>query len=258
MKHLKKKISSTFMTRFMTGLLTLALIGLSACAKTEQDPFRGYRKYSSAELYQKGGQALAKKHYEQATKYLEAMDALYPFSPNIEQAELDLIYAYYMNGDPASSITAAERFTRLYPRSADIDYAYYMRGVVSFSLGLTWLQKAVGINPGARDLDNLEQANKAFRELVSLYPNSPYAPDARLRIIYIRNLLAQRELSVAEFYYEREAYVAAANRASRIVAHYSGAPVTKDALVLMRDAYRKLGLHELQEKTQHLIQANYP
>ena len=251
MKHLIKYLITVW-------LGYLVLFGLSGCAKTEQDPFRVYRKYSSAELYQKGGQALAKKHYEQATKYLEAMDALYPFSPNIEQAELDLIYAYYMNGAPASSITAAERFTRLYPRSAHVDYAYYMRGVVSFSLGLTWLQKAVGTNPGSRDLDNLEQANKAFRELVALYPDSPYTPDARLRIVYIRNLLAQRELSIAEFYYEREAYVAAANRAARIVAHYSGAPVTKQALILMRNAYQKLGLHELQEKTQRIIQANYP
>lgn len=236
----------------------LALMWLAGCTKTEQDPYKSYRKYSSTELFERGQKALVKKHYEDATHNLEAIDALYPFSPYAEQAQLELIYAYYMNGDPASAVTAADRYVRIYPRSPHVDYAYYMRGIVSLSQGLTWLQRRVGMNPGSRDLDNLQQAYKSFASLLDQYPQSQYAYDARLRMNYIRNMMAQRELTIAEFYYERQAYVAAANRAAAIVQHYPGASANEAALVLMVRSYKELGLVDMTNKSLALLRANYP
>lgn len=248
------------MKKFMLRLLVLAVtLGvLAGCTKTEQDPYKHYRKYSSSELFERGEKALAKKHYDQASRDLEAIDALYPFSPNAEQAQLDLIYAYYMNGDPASSVTAADRFVRIYPRSPHVDYAYYMRGIVSLSQGLTWLQRHVGMDPGSRDYDSLRQSYKSFSTLIELYPQSRYTPDAKVRINYIRNLLAHRELTVAEFYYEREAYVAAANRAAMVVQHYPGAAANEQALILMKRSYDKLGLVDLANRSVALLRANFP
>ncbi len=246
----------------MKKLLLMVFLSLAitvvGCSKTEQDPYQDFRGETSNALFTKASTALAKGNYDTSVKYFEALDALYPFGPYAERGQMDIIYAYFMDGDDASSITAADRYVRLYPRGKNVDYAYYMRGVVGFNLGLSWLQKKVGINPGLRDVSTLQTSFASFSIVADEYPHSIYAEDSLVRMAYIRNLLANREIAVAKFYMEREAYVAAANRASYVVSHFQGSDQVSQALAIMIKAYRKLGLAKMAQSSYDLLKTNFP
>lgn len=240
---------------FLCVLFSVLIVG---CTKTNIDEYAAYRTQSEAQIFNGGESLLAKKKYAEAAKSFEALDAVYPFGQYSQQGQLDVIYAYYMSGDDASAIAAADRYTRLYPRGENVDYAYYMRGLAGFRVGLSWIQKAYHTDPAMRDISTLQQSYSSFAILTELFPQSPYAKDSLLRMAYIRNLLARREVEVAEFYMERDAYVAAANRASYVVQHYNGSPQVADALVIMVQAYTKLGLPNMAQKSQAILLASYP
>lgn len=240
---------------FLIVAILLALVG---CAKKDVDPYKAFRGKTSTELFTTGEKALAKENYSEAVKNFEALDAIYPFGPYAQQAQLDIIYAYYKSGDDASAIAAADRYVRLYPRGRDVDYAYYMRGIIGFNLGLSWLQKLSGVNPAARDVSTLQQSFASFNTLVQTFPHSRFRADALTRMRYIRNLMAQREIMIAQFYMKRHAYVAAANRASYVVQHFQGSPQVIKGLAIMVRAYRALDLPKMADSTYHLLQMNYP
>lgn len=239
-------------------LLCVLVCLVVGCSKKPVDPLVGYRDKTSTQLFNDGERALAKGSYSVAVKNFEALDAIYPFGPYAEQGQLDIIYAYYKDGDDASAMVAADRYTRLYPRGAHVDYAFYMRGIVGFNEGLSWLQKAVGVDPAPRDISTLQQSYAAFAMVVHQFPNSLYYSDSLTRMAYIRNLLARREVMIAEFYLEHQAYVAAANRATYVVQHFQGSPQVINALVVMVKAYRALDLEEMANKTYAILQTNYP
>ncbi|WP_100622840.1 outer membrane protein assembly factor BamD [Candidatus Coxiella mudrowiae] len=239
-------------------LTFLYLCVLTSCAGKDVDPYQAYRGKTSIELFTAGEKALAKKNYSEAVKNFEALDAIYPFGPHAQQAQLDVIYVYYKNGDIASAIVAADRYIRLYPRGRHVDYAYYMRGIVGFDLGLSWVQKLAGVNPASRDISTLQQSYRAFATLVDTFPQSPYVPDALTRMKYIRNLMAQREIMIAQFYLKRHAYVAAANRATYVVQHFQGSPEVIKGLAIMVQAYRALDLPKMADSSYQLLKINYP
>ncbi|MGB6977314.1 MAG: outer membrane protein assembly factor BamD [Gammaproteobacteria bacterium] len=237
-------------------ILLLGLLFLAGCSSSsKEDMFKGM---TENQIYTGGQKALAKGHYSKAAQHFEALQANYPFGEHAEQIDRNIIYAYYKNGDAASAIAAADRYIHLYPQSSYVDYAYYMKGRVNFDRGRTHLQEMVGVNPAQRDLKYMNQAFNAFNDLLQQYPHSPYSPDARQRMIYIRNLLAQQQLEIAQFYFTRQVYVAAANRASLVVRHYEGAPQVIPALVLMVKSYRALGLTDQANDALQVLQYNYP
>jgi outer membrane protein assembly factor BamD len=236
--------------------LVVGLLFLVGCASSsKEDVFKGM---TETQIYVGGQQALAKGHYAKASQHYEALQANYPFGEHAEQVDRNIIYAYYKNGDAASALAAADRYIHLYPQSQYVDYAFYMKGLVNFDRGRTHLQEVVGVNPAQRDLKYMNQSFNAFSDLVQQYPRSPYSRDAHQRMIYIRNLLAQQQLEIAEFYFRRQVYVAAANRAGYIVRHYQGAPQVIPALVLMVKSYRALGLTEQANEALRVLQYSYP
>jgi outer membrane protein assembly factor BamD len=210
------------------------------------------------ELYAKAQASLKKKNYDTAVKDFEALDGLYPFGKYAKRARLDVIYAYYMNGDDASTVVAAERYLHLQPRSKGADYANYMRGVASFSKGQSWLQKKFNVSPADRDSKRLYQAYDSFKTVVQDYPDSIYVKDSELRMAYIRNLIAEHSMRVARYYYSIKAYVAAADRASEIVSHLQEAKQVPDALAMLVESYRQLNLPERAEESYAILKANYP
>lgn len=236
-------------------LLELIVIG---CTKKNVDPYCVSRNKTPMELLNTGEKALAKENYVEAVKNFKALNAIYPFWPRAQQAELDTIYAYYKSGDMASAIIAADRYIHLYPQGLHVDYAYYMRGVIGFDFGLSCLQKLADVNPAAHDVSTLQQSFAAFTTLVQNFPHSLYISDALTRMRYIRNLMAQREITIAEFYMKRYAYLAAANRASYVVQHFQGSPQVIKGLAIMVQAYRALNLPKIADSIYHLLQTNYP
>lgn len=247
---MKKILAILAMTTLLGGFLT-------ACSTTT-DPSEAYKGESPQEIYQRGKTALQDKSYNEAVKRFEALDVQYPFGSNTESAQLYLIYAYYMKEDYTLSVSAADRFIRLHPTNPHVDYAYYMRGVSDFYQNMGVLEKIFSIDLATRDLTQIQKSYNDFNELVTNFPNSRYVPAAHRYMIYLRNMLAAHELNVAKYYYNRGAYVAAANRASGMVAHFQGAPAVVDGLVLMAKSYHKLGMTRMEQDTLAVLRYNYP
>jgi outer membrane protein assembly factor BamD len=247
---MNKKMKLLYLTALLTGLL-------SACSSTT-DPADAYKGETEQQIYTKGRVALQDKSYSEATKRFEALDIQYPYGTDTENAQLYLIYAYYMKEEYTLAVAAADRFIRIHPANPNVDYAYYLRGISDYYQNMGILEKMFAIDLATRDLSQIQKSYSDFNELVVRFPNSRYAPAAHQYMVYLRNVLADHELRVAEYYYNRQAYVAAANRASGLVARFQGAPTVVDALELMVKAYRKLCLTKLEQDTLSVLKYNYP
>lgn len=243
-----------------TSWLVFALFvtALTACSEDVKTPADIYKGQSAETIFQGGEAALAKGSYKDAVDRFEGLDALYPFSPYEEQAQLNIIYAYYKTGDYAMSVAAADRYIHLYPRGAHVDYAYYMKGIANTTVNRGLGSGIVELDISSRDLGSAKEAFNDFAELLRRYPDSPYAAAARSRMVYLRNMLAQSEVNIAQFYYDRRAYVAAANRANVVVQDYQQAPAVTQALALMVRSYRKLDLEEPASRAWQVLAYNYP
>ena len=246
------------MRLLLAMLIATLLLGGCSGNKAPVSPADAFANRSAEQIFQGGEQALVKKQYQKAIQHFEALDILYPFGVHDEQAQLDLIFAYYQHTDYAQAAVAASRFIRLYPRSQHVDYAYYMRGMANFNQDRGVFQRYVETDLAKRDLGTAKQAYRDFMDFIHRYPNSAYAADARERMIYLRNLMARHELLVARFYYRREAYVAAVNRCLYLIEHYQQAPEIVKALELLVLSYQELELPGLAQQFMDVLAYNYP
>lgn len=238
-------------------LIALCALTLAACATKISGP-EAFKNYTAKQILTGGEAALAKHNYKEATRYFEAIEALYPFDPEAQKGQLDIIYAYYKSDDYASALAAADRYIHLYPAGKHTDYAYYMKGIINFEKDRNWLQKIYTKHSEELDLVTLQESFNDFETLIKLSPKSFYAKDAEKRMLHIRDLLAKRELQTAKFYFDRKAYIASANRASYIVKHLEGAPQMADALKIMIKSYRALGADKQANDALRLLNLNFP
>ncbi|GLX80049.1 outer membrane protein assembly factor BamD [Thalassotalea insulae] len=243
----------TFKTLFLTLLLTL--VGCSSSNDTEVDKIPDK---SAQALFADAREALDGGLYKKAIQILSAIDSRYPFGPISHQVQLDLIYSYYKSGDSAQGIALAERFLRLNPNHANIDYVYYMRALMHLSTEENMFQDLLGIDRADRDPTAAREAFNDFKTILTNYPESKYAADARKRMIGIKSRLAKYELSVARFYLKREAYASAANRGRYIVEYYNPSEAVEQALEIMIECYDKMGLEDLKSNAKQVLAANYP
>lgn len=235
----------------------MALTGCSLNDKG-QSPGDAFQGQSAQQIFNAGEVSLKKKHYKDAIAHFEGLEALYPFSSYEEQAQIDSIYAYYESSDYDSAAAAADRFIRLYPRSEHIDYVYYMKGMSHYQVNRGFASKYVNLDLAKRDMASANQAYDDFAQLVQLYPDSTYGVSAKQRMIALRNLMAQHELEVGNYYYGHGSYLAAANRGDYVVEHYQQAPAIVPSLALMVRSYRMLGLTDLANRALSILQYNYP
>ncbi len=213
---------------------------------------------SVSELYAKAKVEMNAENYEKATEYLEKLQSRFPYGIYAQQAQLDLIYVYYKNEDSASAIAAADRFVKFHPNSPAVDYAYYMKGLANFIGDTGVISSMVQKDMSKRDPKSETESFEAFKQLVTRFPSSKYAPDARQRMLYLANNLALHETHVAEYYYRRGAYVAAINRAKEVLLKFSGTPSTEKALIVMVRSYDALGMTQLQKDAERVLDSTYP
>lgn len=245
----------------LTHLFLLPVIAcglLMAACSTTTDPAEAYKGESPEHIFQKGEEELRDKNYQEAIKRFEALDVQYPLDRNTETAQLQIIYAYYMSSDYASAESAADRFISAHPASPHVDYAYYLRGLSNYYQNLGVFERLFAVDLSTRDLTQLKKSFADFAQLVRQFPNSPYAPAAHQYMVYLRNAIATHELDVAKYYFGREAYVAAADRANLIVRHYDGSPAVPEALVIMVKSYRALHLTQNADDAMKVLELNYP
>ncbi|MGR8946897.1 MAG: outer membrane protein assembly factor BamD [Gammaproteobacteria bacterium] len=188
----------------------------------------------------------------------EKLQTRYPFGPYAAQAQLELAYCYYKSEEPGSAIAAIDRFVKLNPTHQHMDYAYYLRGLVMFNAGKGLTDRFVNRDPSQRDPGASLSAFQDFSELIKRYPESKYVSDAQLRMRHLRNILAQHEVNVANFYMRRGAFVAAANRARNVVENFQQTPAMPEALVLLAKSYKVLELTDLSADALRVLELNYP
>lgn len=233
------------------SLLTTLL--LAGCSSTKVDPYQGD---PPEYIYAKGHTALQKGNNTDALAAYQSLDSQYPFNPLTQKGDLESIYAYYDNSSPAMAVTTASRYTKIYPSGPNLDYAYYMMGVVDFENGRGFLQKYFPYDMSKHHADNYTNAYNYFNTVVTSYASSPYANDARRRMIYLNNTLAQYQMNVADFDFQKKAYVAAINRAQDVIIHFPTTPQSRAALVMMLNSYQALGMTDLATSTQSVLALN--
>ena len=237
-------------------ILTLCLI-VTGCSETPDETNDEYAEWTAEQFYRQARDALNEKRYEKAAKLYEKLEARYPFGKYATQAQMDVAYAYYKNDEPDSAIAAADRFIKLNPAHPNVDYAYYIKGLVNYNRGITFVDRFVPTDSSQRDPGATLDSYKDFDELVRRFPNSRYAEDSKQRMLSLRNNLAMHEIHVADFYMRREAFLAAARRCGEVIRKYQKTQAVPVALEIMEQAYRKLGLVQLADDTHRVFELNY-
>jgi len=238
--------------RLFAVLFSLLILG--ACSMPEQ--IDETKDWSASQFYSMAKEALKDNDYEQAIKYYDGLQARFPFGPYATQAQLDTIYAHYKNGEPDSAIAAADHFIKLYPQNPYVDYAYYLKGLANYNRNTSILTQLIASDPSQRDATAALSSFNDFAELVRRYPDSKYSADARQRMLYLRNNVAKYQLHVARYYMKRGAYLAAANRANRVVTEFERTDAVKEALEIMMDAYTRLGMTALADDAKRVYALN--
>ncbi|GAW97847.1 MULTISPECIES: outer membrane protein assembly factor BamD [Colwellia] len=238
-------------------ILTVLALALTGCSSSGADIEKVPDK-SAQSLFVDARSALDNGLYQKAIQILGAIDSRFPFGPISHQVQLDLIYAYYKSGDAAQGIALTDRFLRLNPNNSNIDYVYYMRALINISTEENLFQDLAGIDRTDRDPEASRSAFKDFKSIVTDFPDSKYAADARKRMISIKSRLAQYELAVAKYYIKREAYASAANRGRYILEYFAPSPEIEQALEIMIESYDKLALNDLKKNALQVLAANYP
>lgn len=243
------------MGRLILLILLLALMLAGGCATGKKhDDETG----SAADLYAKGKKALDDGYFETAIEQFELLEARYPFGEYARQAQLDLAYAYYKFDNPESSIAVADRYIKTYPRSPSVDYAYYIRGLANFDQASDFFSRLLNEDVAKRDPRAAQESFRHFAELVDRFPASRYAADARQRMIFLKNHLARHEIHVAHYYLRRGAYIAVIKRCQNVLETYPRTTSVPDALALMEDTYKLLGLDQLAVEAASVLKLNYP
>ena len=217
-----------------------------------------YADWTAEKFRSEAKRMVDNSNYEKAIKLYQALESRYPFGEDSAQTELDIAYAYFKNNEPDSAIAAADRFAKINPRSPAIDYAYYLKGLVNYNRGISFIDRFLPTDTSQRDTGGSADAIKNFEELIQRFPNSKYIADSRLRMISLKNNLAMHEVHVARYYLKRQAYAAAVNRASIVIEKYPRTPAIPYALLALNEAYTNLNQTGLANDVKRIYDLNYP
>nr|WP_209279821.1 outer membrane protein assembly factor BamD [Paenalcaligenes hominis] len=240
-----------------TFSIACACLVLAACGsvKTTVDPTSGW---TAERLYQDARQEISARNWSAARTRLESIEARYPFGVYAQQSLIDQAYINWKDEEPEKALAAIDRFQKQYPNHPGSDYMLYLKGLISFTPPSAALMRFTRQDPSERDPKGLTESYQAFTQLIEQYPESRYANDARLRASWLVNTIAENEVHVAEYYYSRNAYVAAINRAQRVITDFEGVPVAERALYIMYLSYDKLGKTDLRDDTKRVLDQNFP
>lgn len=236
-------------------LAVVAALLLAGCATDLQDETSGW---SAQRLYGEAKDAMASRDWPRAIRYLERLEARYPYGRFAQQAQLEIAYCHWKDSERASAIAAVDRFIKMYPNHANADYAWYLKGLINFNDQYGILSQLTTPDMSDRDPKSTRESFAAFKEVVARFPESKYAPDATLRMRYLVNALASHEVHVARYYMKRGAYLAAANRAQYAIQHYAQAPALEEAVFVLVLAYDRLGMNDLRDAADRVMRTNFP
>ena len=246
------------MKRSVTALAAMILcLTLGGCGLFG-DKADERKNWTAAEYYKAAKEQFDAGNWEASVKLYEALESKFPFGRFAQQAQIEVAYAYYKQGETAQAISAVEKFVKLHPNHPNLDYALYLKALANFKEDLGILARLIKQDLADRDPKAARESFEGFKELVTRFPDSRYAPDSRERMNYLVEALARHEINVAQYYLSRGAYLAAANRAQDALKRYSNSSVQRDALEVMIEAYDRMGLKELREDSRRVLAKNFP
>ena len=246
-------------SKFFTSTLLLALLMVfSGCSWFGGDDDELVADSGEQQLYRESQRHLKNENFGLAVRSLQMLESRYPFGSYAEQAQLELIYAHYGAYEFEAATEAADRFIRLHPRHPSVDYAFYMKGLAAYDIEPGFFSRFIPSDDTKRDVSHIQVAFAEFAQLLARYPDSAYAPDARQRMVHMRNMLARHEIHVANYYFRRGAYMAALNRGKYVVEHMQQTPSVADGLAIMAQAYLLLGLNDLADDSIDVLCENFP
>ena len=233
---------------FCLSIVALFMVGCNSDGPEIEQPEKIY--------YDLAQKRIQSKNYIAAIESLQAIETRYPFGRYAEQAQIELIYAYFMNGENLAAHAAAEKFIRLHPRHPNIDYAYLMKGLSSYTRDTSFLVRVTDTDIANRDITGAKESFAELSEFLTRFPESQYSPYAKQRNIYLRNMIARNELSAADYYVSIGAYIAAVRRAKYVIENIPNSSENLRALVILKESYKNLGYLELYEDVERIIDLN--
>lgn len=241
-----------------TTFIVFSVSALIACTSNRLVPQS--EKTVPENLYFQAKEEMDAGRWEKAIKKLQSLSAAYPVGGWGIQAELDLAYAEYKAGEKEAAIGTLDRFIKSYPNHSALDYAFYLKGVVHLNNNQNqgFVFSLSGESAAERDQKAARNAFFIFKELTKRFPKSRYTPDAVSKMHYLVNILAKNELYIADYYYRRGAYLAAANRAQTILTDFPSSTELEKALQIMIASYKALGLHNIEQDTVEVLAKNFP
>ncbi len=246
----------TPVTATLSAFALVAILSVvTGCAGNDEEPVTEVQNIREA--YDKARDSITHNNFSRGIQIFEAIQARYPFSDLSRQIQLELMYAFYKSGQRERAIEASETFIRENPIHRRVDYALYIQGLAHFDGDSGMLERWFRKDMTRRPPVGVEESYATLRRLVERYPASPYAPDARQRLIYLRDRLAQYENHVADWYVRRGAYVAAVNRAKNALEEYNGSPSNERSLELLIIAYEELGMQDLADDARRVLELNF-
>ena len=231
-------------------LIAFVIVGCNSDGPEIEQPEKIY--------YDQAQKRMNAKNYYGAIESLEAIENRYPFGKYAEQAQVELIYAHFMNSETEASHSAAEKFIRLHPRHPNIDYAYFMKGLSSYTRDREFLTRVSDTDLSNRDVSGAKESFAELTEFLTRFPDSQYAPYAKQRNVYLRNMIAKSELAAADYYLTIDAYVAAIRRANYVIENIPNSSENYRALKILEVSYEALGYTSLLEDLKVVININYP
>ena len=244
MKHINK-----FKFIFCLSIVSFFMVSCNSDGPEIEQPEKIY--------YDQAQRRMASNNFFGAIESLEAIETMYPFGKYAEQAQIELIYANFMNSDSVASHAAAEKFIRLYPRHPNIDYAYFMKGLSSYTRDESLMVRITETDLSNRDISGAKKSFSELTEFLTRFPDSQYASYAKQRNIYLRNMIARNELAAADYYQSIDAHVAAVRRAKYVIENIPNSSENFRALKVLEKSYKALGYEDLREDILKIIKLNY-
>ena len=252
-----KRVRATRTIRTLAAVVVITMLGISACGILP-DKVDETKNWTVEQLYTDAKNDLDNGNYESSIKTLEKIESRFPFGAYAQQAQMQIPYAYYKQGDQEQALAAVQRFIKLHPNHENLDYIFYLRGLINFNDQLSLLNAIAKQDMTERDPKAAREAFDSFKLLVTRFPASKYTPDALLRMKFLINTMAQYDVHVAKYYFRRGAYLAAANRAQSAIKDYPEAPAIQEALYVLYQSYDKMGLTVLRDDVYRIYVKNYP
>jgi outer membrane protein assembly factor BamD len=241
-------------TLLASALLALALAGCGLLPEVKEET----AGWSAERLYSTAHDAMLEGNYTRAIKLFETLESRYPYGRYAQQAILEGAFSNWRANEQAAATAACDRFIRTYPNHPNVDYAYFLKGLVYFREDQGIFGYVYDVDLSERDPKQMRESFIAFKELVQRFPESRYADDAKARMRYLANAIGMYEVHVARYYYNRGAYVAAANRAQAALVNTPQTASNEPALDILAKSYEKLGLTQLADDSRQILVKTFP